>query len=184
MSLRREESEDAPDPGANSSDAPPRRIGSDVVTEDQINELTSQTIRFIRSVDSVRHRLALLDQLGPTEVRAVGRIGESGQATPKMLATHLEMTTGAVTAILDRLESAGILRRLPNPADRRSTLVELTDEGKIISDRMYVEYNQVVASVTSSLTNDNIGFVTEFLEHAADAMNAHAATGRPGQPLP
>jgi len=182
VSVRREESEDAADSTGESSAATPRRIGSDVVTAEQIDELTNQTIRFIRSVDSVRHRLAMLDQLGPTEVRAVGRIGEAGQATPKMLATNLEMTTGAVTAILDRLESAGLLRRLPNPADRRSTLVELTAEGTVVYERMHVEYNQVVASVTGALTTDNIGFVTDFLAQAADAMNAHAATGRPDQP--
>ena len=163
--------------------ATPPRIGSEPVTDEQIHALTSQTIRFIRSVDSVRHRLAMLDQLGPTEVRAVSRIGEAGQATPKMLATALEMTTGAVTAILDRLEHAGLLRRLPNPADRRSTLIELTDAGKVVSDRMYVEYNQVVANVTRGLTTDNIGYVTDFLQQAADALSAHAATDRSGNPL-
>ncbi|WP_158437915.1 MarR family winged helix-turn-helix transcriptional regulator [Naasia lichenicola] len=153
------------------------------MTDDQIDALTAQTIRLIRSADSVRHRLATLDQLGPTEVRAVSRIGQAGQVTPKMLATALEMTTGAVTAILDRLETAGLLRRLPNPADRRSTLIELTAEGKTVSDRMYVEFNQVVASVTKFLDGDNIGTVTEFLEQAADAMYTHASTDRDGNPL-
>lgn len=158
----------------------PRRIGSTVVTDDQIDALTAQTIRLIRSIDSVRHRLATLDQLGPTEVRAVSRIGQAGQVTPKMLATSLEMTTGAVTAILDRLETAGMLRRLPNPADRRSTLVELTAEGQAVSDRMYVEFNQVVASVTTFLDGDSIGTVTEFLEQAADALYTLAASDREG----
>jgi DNA-binding MarR family transcriptional regulator len=46
------------------------------------------------------------------------------------LAKRAELSTGAMTNRLDRLEEAGLVRRLPDPEDRRGVLVELTEEGQ------------------------------------------------------
>jgi DNA-binding MarR family transcriptional regulator len=46
-----------------------------------------------------------------------------------MLANDLRLSTGAMTNRLDRLEAAGLIRRLPDPNDRRGTLVEPTEAG-------------------------------------------------------
>jgi DNA-binding MarR family transcriptional regulator len=45
------------------------------------------------------------------------------------LAERAELSSGAMTNRLDRLEKAGLVRRLPDPEDRRGVLVELTAEG-------------------------------------------------------
>jgi DNA-binding MarR family transcriptional regulator len=49
--------------------------------------------------------------------------------SPGELAAKLELSSGAMTNRLDRLEQAGLVRRLPDPDDRRSVQVELTDAG-------------------------------------------------------
>lgn len=49
--------------------------------------------------------------------------------SPSDLASTLMVTTGAMTNVLDRLEQAGLIRRVKNPADRRSVIVEATDAG-------------------------------------------------------
>lgn len=46
-----------------------------------------------------------------------------GVATPTELAKHTGLTSGATTAMLDRLEKAGFIERRPNPDDRRGTLI-------------------------------------------------------------
>jgi DNA-binding MarR family transcriptional regulator len=46
-----------------------------------------------------------------------------GVATPSELARHTGLTSGATTAMLDRLERAGLIERRPNPDDRRGTLI-------------------------------------------------------------
>jgi MarR family transcriptional regulator, organic hydroperoxide resistance regulator len=51
------------------------------------------------------------------------------------ISTELGITTGGTSKLVDRIEASGYCRRLPNPADRRSSLVELTDEGR----RMFSE---------------------------------------------
>jgi DNA-binding MarR family transcriptional regulator len=54
----------------------------------------------------------------------------SGPRTPGVLARYLELSSGAMTSRLDSLEGAGLVRRMPDPGDRRSVIVELTDEGR------------------------------------------------------
>ena len=46
------------------------------------------------------------------------------------IANELGMTTGGASKLVDRIEANGYCRRLPNPADRRSSLLELTPEGR------------------------------------------------------
>jgi DNA-binding MarR family transcriptional regulator len=55
---------------------------------------------------------------------------EGKLSSPGALARDLELSSGAVTSRLDRLEALGFLRRLPDPGDRRGVLVELTPEGR------------------------------------------------------
>jgi len=46
------------------------------------------------------------------------------------IASELGITTGGTSKLVDRIEAAGLCRRLPNPEDRRSSLLELTSEGR------------------------------------------------------
>jgi DNA-binding MarR family transcriptional regulator len=50
-------------------------------------------------------------------------------STPGKLAEKQDLSSGAMTNRLDRLEEAGLVRRRPDPKDRRSLQVELTDKG-------------------------------------------------------
>jgi DNA-binding MarR family transcriptional regulator len=66
------------------------------------------------------------------EWRVLGALRRSGppyRRSPGQLAEDLGLSSGAMTNRLDRLERAGLLRRLPDPNDRRSLQVELTDAG-------------------------------------------------------
>jgi MarR family transcriptional regulator, organic hydroperoxide resistance regulator len=46
------------------------------------------------------------------------------------IAGELGITTGGTSKLVDRIEASGYCRRLPNPDDRRSSLLELTPEGR------------------------------------------------------
>ena len=65
---------------------------------------------------------------------ALRRAGAPFQLTPTDLARHRMMTSGGMTAAIDRLERKGLVSRLPNPNDRRGNLVKLTDDGRRIVD--------------------------------------------------
>jgi DNA-binding MarR family transcriptional regulator len=59
------------------------------------------------------------------------RLGSDAcRSSPGDLANDLELSSGAMTSRLDRLEEAGLVRRLPDPEDRRGVVVELTQKGR------------------------------------------------------
>lgn len=51
------------------------------------------------------------------------------------LASDMRLSTGAMTNRLDRMEAAGLIRRLPDPSDRRGTLIEPTEAGHAAWDK-------------------------------------------------
>lgn len=57
-------------------------------------------------------------------------LGEPYRSSPSQLAKKEGLSSGAMTNRLDRLEQAGLVRRLPDPSDRRALYVELTDKGR------------------------------------------------------
>ena len=84
----------------------------------RLNESQSETLA---EFDLDRRGFKLLGRLrsyGPPYQRSAG-----------MLAADLQLSSGAMTNRLDRLETAGLIRRLPDPSDRRGTLVEPTEAG-------------------------------------------------------
>ena len=66
----------------------------------------------------------------PAELLAVAWLGMEGDLGPTDLAHRLHMRTGAVTALLDRLEARGRIARTPHTSDRRKVVIRLTDAGR------------------------------------------------------
>lgn len=61
--------------------------------------------------------------LNATDMECLRLLFLKGTATPTELARHTGLTSGATTAMLDRLEKAGLIERRPNPNDRRGSLI-------------------------------------------------------------
>ena len=70
-----------------------------------------------------RNAMAEWVGLNPTDMECLRLLFLKGVSTPTELARHTGLTSGATTAMLDRLEKAGLIERRPNPDDRRGTLI-------------------------------------------------------------
>jgi MarR family transcriptional regulator, organic hydroperoxide resistance regulator len=57
-------------------------------------------------------------------------IEETPNCRVQDIAVALRITTGGTTQAVDRIVAAGYCNRRPNPADRRSSVIDLTEEGK------------------------------------------------------
>lgn len=68
------------------------------------------------------------------------RAGAPYRLAPSQLTASLLVTSGTMTNRLDRLEQRGLVRRRPNPEDRRGLDVELTEEGRELVDRLVGEH--------------------------------------------
>jgi DNA-binding MarR family transcriptional regulator len=62
--------------------------------------------------------------LSPADHKAFDLVCATGSLTAGELAAHTQLTTGAVTGLVDRLERAGFVRRLPDPHDRRKVIIQ------------------------------------------------------------
>jgi DNA-binding MarR family transcriptional regulator len=63
------------------------------------------------------------------------RAGPPHRLSPTALSASLLVSTGTMTNRLDRLEARGLVRRRPNPDDRRGLAIELTEAGIALADR-------------------------------------------------
>ena len=89
--------------------------------------------------------------------------GEPYRLSPGKLAKDLELSSGAMTNRLDQLEQAGLIRRLPDPNDRRAVGLELTDKGREltaeivrISDELYDDMFGKVLNATEKKSLETI----------------------------
>jgi DNA-binding MarR family transcriptional regulator len=76
--------------------------------------------------------------LEPRFYHLLGKLRSFGppyQRTPGQLAEDMHLSGGALTNRLDRAEEAGLIRRLPDPSDRRGTLIEPTEAGHAAWDK-------------------------------------------------
>ncbi|MER6511093.1 MULTISPECIES: MarR family transcriptional regulator [unclassified Nonomuraea] len=81
------------------------------------------------------HRLVPLG-LNPGQARALRVLGEAGRPLRMVqLADELRIVPRSLTPVVDALEEAGLVRREVDPANRRSTLVVITDAGRAMAER-------------------------------------------------
>jgi DNA-binding MarR family transcriptional regulator len=109
-------------------------------------------IRFVLVLERNRELIARDHGVSASELRALFHIAEVVSITPKKLADHLEMTTGAITAISTRLVDAGLLHRVDHPNDRRSLYLQLTPDGHTVMADIHREFRAMIAASTSGLS--------------------------------
>ncbi len=104
------------------------------------------------------------------------RLRKEGKLTsPGALARDLELSSGAMTSRLDRLEASGHVRRLPDPADRRGVLVELTDEGRKAWDAAIEVQGRKEAFFAAALTKKEQRELNDLLRKLLLAFEARGS---------
>ena len=105
-------------------------------------------------------------------------------SSPGALAEHCDLSSGGMTSRLDRLEQAGLVRRLPDPDDRRGVVVQLTDEGRDAWDAAASVQGRKEAFFASALTKAELGRLIDLLrklllalEDRADASHTARVAG-------
>jgi DNA-binding MarR family transcriptional regulator len=141
----------------------------DPVTEGIVERIQALGKAFDRSLDETLvesdlsrhsfHVLGKLRQVGPPYRRSAGQ-----------LATRMRLSSGAMTNRLDRMEEAGLIRRLPDPFDRRGTLVEPTAAGHAVWDRTVGTQAQREAKIASALDVSERAELHRLLRHLMRAF--------------
>jgi DNA-binding MarR family transcriptional regulator len=107
------------------------------------------------------------------------RSGEPYELTPTELAKHRMITSGGMTAALDRLERRGLVARSPNPADRRGSLVRLTPTGKDTIDAAMTNHVEIEHRLVSALGKTEQRQVHTLLRKLLQATEPGTGDGPP-----
>jgi len=119
-----------------------------------------------------------------TDARCLDIIERRGRITAGQLASDSGLTTGAVTVVLDRLETAHYVVRERDPEDRRKIWITLTPLARELGDRLFAHYHQIGPAVVAQFTPEQITAIASFMEMGtfinrvlADLLEQHVERG-------
>src|ERR1700678_401166 len=127
-------------------------------------EVRQQQIAYDRFHDAVAAYLGI----NRTDLRCLDILDLSGQQTAGELAVQMGMSTGAVTAMLDRLEKAGYLRRVRDPADRRRGRGEAPELARGRGREIYQPFEELTVPMFARFTDEQLAVVRDFLRLGND----------------
>jgi DNA-binding MarR family transcriptional regulator len=132
---------------------------ADLITESRINQNAADTMD-----------AAVADFLGVnrTDVLCLDILARLERVPAGRLAEETRLTTGAITAVLDRLERAGYVQRLADPSDRRRVLVETTDRFKELAEHAWWPIASGLLDAGPRFTREQIDGIREFLRLGAE----------------
>jgi DNA-binding MarR family transcriptional regulator len=104
-------------------------------------------------------------------MRCMDVLERVGRLTPGEIATQTGLTSGAVTALLDRLERVGYVRRLRDQDDRRRIWVELTDKARQVAGEVYGPLVDVLAEY-EKYSDEELRLITRYIERGSELLLA------------
>lgn len=124
------------------------------------------------------HQAAALRMgFNPTDVKCAGLLQETGAITAGELAALTGLTTGAVTGVIDRLEKAGLVRRLPDPQDRRKVIVAPIENTAYRAEgmRFFGPLGEATAALLATYSDAELAIILDFVERGTELMKAQTA---------
>ena len=102
--------------------------------------------------------------LNVTDMECLRLLFLKGVATPSELSRHTSLTSGATTAMLDRLEKAGFIVRRPNPDDRRGTLIVPTKSSSAKAASWFESARNAQEELISSYSESELEIIAGVFE--------------------
>ena len=121
----------------------------------------------------VLHHESSTRGLNATDARFVFFLAAAdGQGvTPKQAGEYLELSTGAMTSLIDRLEKRAHIERRPNPEDRRSILIHLTPSGAEVARGIGAVYTAAFREV---IAPDDRAPLADAFDRLGTALDRHS----------
>jgi DNA-binding MarR family transcriptional regulator len=152
----------------------------DLTIEGIVDRINGLSRRINRMMDETLNERSLT--WGEWKVLGMLRRSPGYMRSPGYLAVHAELSSGAMTNRLDNLEKAGLIRRLPDPNDRRGVQVELTEAGIEAyneSTAAQAAKEALIASALNAKEKDELNNLLRRLMLVAETLDSQQ--GQPGE---
>ena len=133
--------------------------------------------RLTVELDAVGQRFAQAHGLNRTDVRALVAIMDAARRGEPMTAGRLgeavELRSASVTALVDRLERAGHLRRVRDTEDRRRVTLEMSDAAMAAGAEHFGGLAAGLVAAMDGYGDEELAVVRRFLTEMTDVIVAH-----------
>lgn len=116
--------------------------------------------------------------LSESDIETLEELIDMGATTAGRLSEITGLTSGAVTRVIDRLEQAGYVRRVPDPTDRRRVIVEVIPE-KVANIRVTLDQvSDASANEIRDYTDEQLELIADFLSRMESVTREEATALR------
>jgi DNA-binding MarR family transcriptional regulator len=142
-------------------------------------ELIAQTALEVRlqqlGYDRFHDAVAAYLGVNRTDLRCLDLLDLRGRQTAGDLAAETGLSTGAITAMLDRLERAGYVRRIRDEADRRRVLVEMTELARERALVVYEPFAAATGPIFERFSDAELVALSDFLRLGTEFYDVQTA---------
>ncbi|WP_207400566.1 MarR family winged helix-turn-helix transcriptional regulator [Actinomadura roseirufa] len=136
-----------------------------------VGELQTAMQRSTMFTVLLHHATASKAGMNVTDAQCVNALWLDGPQTPGQLAQLMGITTGgAITAVIDRLEKAGYVKRTRDPDDRRRVIVELVEENAARFGRYFESIGRTFHERLAGYSDEQVAFLLEWIRFNNEAM--------------
>jgi DNA-binding MarR family transcriptional regulator len=154
------------------------QAGRDPAGDEPLSEAFWSVAQRLREVS--QETLAPFD-ITPAHLRALRALNRHGTMRLSELSDHLHIAPRSTTEVVDALESRGLVRRRPDPGDRRATLVEVTEHGADVLAAIRAARGTEAGRVFGRLSPSDRAELARILGQLRTEPPGQAAEPPPGQ---
>jgi DNA-binding MarR family transcriptional regulator len=141
------------------------------------------------STATVMFHQAVADRLGlnVTDHKCMDLLLLGGPLTAGELAEKTGLTTGAITAVIDRLEQAGFVSREDDPHDRRRVVVQVVEKRSRDIERLFEPFGAAFGKLTSQFKDAELATILDYMDRSREALRTSTLELReqkPASPTP
>lgn len=141
--------------------------------DEQFEEMTIRLFRKLSTRMILFHQLAA-QSLGlvHTDLKSADILIEFGPMTAGELGKKTGLSTGSVTALVDRLENAGYVKRENDPNDRRRVIIVPVQESRQPIKKLFSGLSESTIALCKEYSPEELEIIFDFLKKGTDLIDA------------
>ncbi|MGE6632256.1 MarR family winged helix-turn-helix transcriptional regulator [Bacillus sp. NPDC077027] len=141
-------------------------------TRNESDDLIIHTLRRLATRTVLFHQVAA-QSLGlfPTDLKSADLLNELGPMTAGELSEKTGLSTGSVTALIDRLEKAGYAKREKDPQDGRRVIIVPLTNGKTQVKQLFQSLSASTITLSKKYDKEELERTIDFISKTADLMD-------------
>ncbi|MCT4591998.1 MAG: MarR family transcriptional regulator [Candidatus Gracilibacteria bacterium] len=140
-----------------------------MINEKKLKSLINAMESVVRKYAAIERHSGKFDTnliLHSSEIHLIDYIGQNSNAKPSDVARGFDITRGAVSQAISKLEQKSLLRKIPHPENRKEVMLSLTEKGK----KAYRKHKKIHEDLNEGLTRELANIEPEQIEYVEKVL--------------